>query len=294
MSSAAFPLLDDGLANDFSLAWEDSIEIKSNISWTPSLPQSFYKKLGYSIKPFLPLILFRNDNPGVQTVSSGSLDCILDTADQGQGYVNDYRGVLVDSYREYLQTLTNWVHSRLGLQMSAQVSYNLPMDMEANIPFVDAPECESLGFLDRIDAYRQYVGPAQLSGKTVISNEMGAQLTKAYKNLNSELLWSINRATAGGVNEYVLHGQAFTGDYYGTTWPGYTAFNYLFSEQYSVKQPAWDHGFGDLLDYIARLQYTQQQGTPGTDVAIYNKVSLTEMSFPTLYSSTDLSDNGKS
>jgi hypothetical protein len=54
--------------------------------------------------------------------------------------MNDFRGALVEGYRSYLKELTQWVNSKLNLQMSAQVSYNLPMDMEANIPYVNAPE----------------------------------------------------------------------------------------------------------------------------------------------------------
>jgi hypothetical protein len=177
--------------------------------------------------------------------------------------------------------------------MSAQVSYNMPMDMEANIPFVNAPECESLQFRDSIDGYRQFTGPAQLAGKRVISNEMGAVFMKAYQLTHSELLYSINRAIVGGVNQMVFHGQTYTGNYYGTTWPGYTAFLYLFSEMYSNKQPSWDHGFGDLLNYTARVQYLQQSGVPRVDVAIYNKESGTDPNFPTMYTANDLIDGGK-
>lgn len=208
----------------------------------------------------MPLFLFRSNNIGLQIPANDALDYILDTPNQGQGYVNDYHNSLVDGYRESLQTLAEWAHSRLNLQLSAQVSYNLPMDMAANIPFVDTPECKSLAFMDSIDAYRQYTGPASLAGKWTISNEMGAILSQVYCTSLSTLLSSVSRATAGGVNQYILHGQAYTGDYYGTTWPGYTAFNYLFSEQYSEKQPYWDRGFADVLEYITRLRFIHQQG----------------------------------
>jgi hypothetical protein len=238
------------------------------------------------------LVTFRGNNINIQSSSPGEFYCVLDTPDQGLGYLNDFRGALVEGYRDYLEGLTNWVNKELNLQMSAQVSYNLPMDMEANIPFVNAPECESLQFESNIDGYRQFAGPANLAGKRVISNEMGAIMMKAYNLQHHELLGYINRAFAGGVNQMVLHGQSYTGDYYGTTWPGYTAFVYLFSELYSDKQPSWNHGLGDVLNYTARVQYLQQSGVPRTDVVIYNKVSGTNPSFPTLYSSNDLIDAG--
>ncbi|KAJ5676031.1 hypothetical protein N7462_008928 [Penicillium macrosclerotiorum] len=268
--------------------WEDSIEILSNISWTPSLPELFQSIYGYDLKPMLPLIMYGDNNINTQSSNPGDIQCVLDTPSQGLGYVNDFRGALVAGYRTYLQELTEWVNKELKLQMSAQVSYNLPMDMEANIPFVNAPECESLQFNSNIDGYRQFTGPANLAGKRVISNEMGAVMLEAYNLPHSELLSYINRAIVGGVNQVVLHGQSYTGNYYGTTWPGYTAFQYLFSELYSDKQPSWNHGLGDVLNYTARVQYLQQSGVPRIDVAIYNKVSATNANFPTLYPSKDL------
>ncbi|KAJ5754131.1 uncharacterized protein N7511_008284 [Penicillium nucicola] len=274
--------------------WEDSIEILSTISWTPSLPTVFKSKYGYDLKPFLPLIMYGDNNINTQSSTPGYIQCQLNTPEQGLGYINDFRGALVEGYRNYLKELTKWITSKLELQMSAQVSYNLPMDMEANIPFVNAPECESLQFGNNIDGYRQFAGPAHLSGKRVISNEMGAVMYESYNFPHSELLFSVNRAVVGGVNQVVLHGQSYTGNYYGTTWPGYTAFSYLFSDSYSNKQPSWDHGFGDVLNYIARVQYLQQSGIPRTDVAIYNKVSATNPNFPTLYSSDDLIQSGYS
>jgi hypothetical protein len=273
-------------------AWEDSIEMTSDMAWTPSLPDVFQSKNGYNLNPFLPLVMYGDNNINIQSTQPGYIRCLLNTPDQGLGYLNDFRGALVEGYRHYLQEITSWVTSKLNLQTSAQVSYNLPMDMEANIPFVNAPECESLQFGNNIDGYRQFSGPANLAGKRVISNEMGAVMLESYNYPHSELLSSVNRAIAGGVNQVVLHGQSYTGDYYGTTWPGYTAFSYVFSDSYSNKQPSWNHGFGDVLEYIARVQFLQQSGIPRVDVAIYNKVSATNPNFPTLYASDDLLNAG--
>ncbi|KAL4905790.1 hypothetical protein BDW74DRAFT_184859 [Aspergillus multicolor] len=207
-------------------------------------------------------------------------------------YINDFRSVLEDCYGEYLATFTNWAHDELDVEFSVQVSYNLPMDMEVNIPNVDAPECESLQFADSVDAYRQFSGPAILAGKEVISNEMGAT-TAAYGYPFPQLLFSVGRAVVGGVNQLVLHGQTYSGSYPETTWPGYTPFSYTTSELYSEKQPSWDHGLEDVLDFFGRVQWTQRQGVPRVDVAIYNKVSATDSrGFPTVYKADDLVDGG--
>ncbi|KAL3482790.1 hypothetical protein BJX62DRAFT_231439 [Aspergillus germanicus] len=224
----------------------------------------------------------------------GIKDLVMEAGnyDGGASYINDFRSVLEDCYREYLEAVTNWARNELNLQFSAQVSYNLPMDMGVNIPVVDAPECESLQFADSVDAYRQFSGPALLAGKKVISNEMGATMA-AYGYTFPRLLFSVGRAVVGGVNQIVLHGQSYTGDYYETTWPGNTPFSFSTSEIYSNKQPSWEHGLSDVLNFFARVQYTQRQGVPRVDVAIYNKDSATDSTaFPAVYQSDDLAKEG--
>ncbi|RAH58772.1 hypothetical protein BO85DRAFT_458908 [Aspergillus piperis CBS 112811] len=267
------------LAEAGNYAWEDSIEIESNISWSRSLPTLFEQKHGYNLIKYLPLIMFDNNNIAIQSSNPGPVQCVTDTFDEGIRYVNDFREALVEGYSNYLQRLTEWVTTDLGLQMSVQPAYNLPMDMEATVPVVNAPECESLGFQDNIDGYRQFSGPAILAGKRIVSNEMGAVSMAAFRYQISSLLWSINRAVVGGVNQFVIHGLSYTGNYWATTWPGYTAFSYFYGELWSNKQPAWDHGFADFLGYVSRLQFSQQAGPLKTDIAVYNKQSATDPSF---------------
>ncbi|KAL3298217.1 secreted protein [Colletotrichum asianum] len=233
-----------------------------------------------SLSSYSTTINLQNDAPG-------HTRCFLDTYDKGQGYINDYRAALADGYQEYVTTLANWTHS-LGLGLSAQVSYNLPMDMEASIPFVDTPECESLQFHDNLDGYRQFSGPANLARQTVISNELGAVFGSAYRFTISDLLLAMNRAVAGGVNQFVIHGQSYSGNYPQTTWPGYTAFRYYVSDLYSPKRPDWDHGLQAGLDHMGRVQHIQQTGVTRTDVAFYNKQTATDPNMGTLYTSDDL------
>ncbi|KAL7956296.1 hypothetical protein V8C34DRAFT_326292 [Trichoderma compactum] len=148
----------------------------SNVSWSPTLLPRFHETINYSLKPFLPLI----------------------------------QAVLADGYREYLGALVSWTHS-LGLRHRSQVTYNLPMDMEASIPYDDVPECESLQFRNNVDAYRQFSGSAQLAGKNVVSVKLGAIFGFAFSYTLTDLVFAVNRAISGGVNRVVIHGQSYTG-----------------------------------------------------------------------------------
>jgi hypothetical protein len=243
------------------------------------------------LKPFLPLFAFKQNNIGMQSDSPGLFECILDTPDTGLGYVNDFRSTLTEGYSDYVKGLSDWAKRTLDVEVSVQPGYGLSIDvMEINAG-VSAPECESLSFQDIIDTYRKFVGPAYLAGKRVISNELGAVRNAGFRYTIPDLLWSTNRGFAGGVNQFVIHGQAYTGDYFATTWPGHVAFAFLFSEPWSVKQPVWNHGLNEALGYMSRMQYVQQAGVPKVDVAIYNKESSTSFSTPS-YRSSDLIKEG--
>ncbi|KAE8392417.1 hypothetical protein BDV23DRAFT_181570 [Aspergillus alliaceus] len=90
-------------------------------------------------KKYLPLTMYKNNNINVQMTAPGSIQCLLDTSDQGSGYVNDYWAALVEGYRAYLQCLTQWANE-MGLQYYFQVSYNMSLDALASISEVNTPD----------------------------------------------------------------------------------------------------------------------------------------------------------
>ncbi|KAK5120725.1 hypothetical protein LTR85_006083 [Meristemomyces frigidus] len=259
--------------------WEDSIEINPTVYWTRYLPQTFMANRGYSINKWLPLIFHEDTlSSGYPPITGPQTWYITDELDAGNKHIADYRETLGDLYGEYLSTFTTWAES-LGLQYSAQ-----------NIPKVNAPECESLGFGHLIDGYRQYTGPANLAGKRIISSELGANIEDAYQQTLPSLLWDIKRSIAGGVNQFILHGYPYSGNYPNTTWPGFTTFAYLFSEMHGRHQPAWDF-YSDSIDFIARNQYIFQSGVPKLDLAFYSKYT-TYAAIQSFYAANDLVDAG--
>ncbi|KAL2859460.1 hypothetical protein BJX68DRAFT_261898 [Aspergillus pseudodeflectus] len=270
-------------------AWEDSLEMHFNVTWSRSLPERFKRLHGYSIRPYLPVLTFRQNTVVMQKDQPGAFECVLDTEDEGLSFVNDFRATLVAGYKEYLTALADWAHD-LGVKFSAQPVYGSVMDMLSAIPSLDVPECESLSFFDNIDMYRAFSGPARLSGKRIVSNEMGAVRGSAYNYHLPSLLFSVNRAFIGGVNQMVLHGQAYSGTYPNTTWPGHTPFNYMFSDLFSPRLPAWDHGLRKTMDYIARGQSILQNSVPKADVVLYHKESATTID--NIYQGEDLLKEG--
>ncbi|KAF3034821.1 hypothetical protein E8E12_007082 [Didymella heteroderae] len=126
--------------------------------------------------------------------------------------------------------------------------------MLGEIILIDAPEGESLAFLESLDVYRQFSGPAHLFNKSIISTELGAVRSGAYDLTIPSLLQKVKRSFAGGFTMNVLYGFPALTPYPNTTWPGYTTFWFDFTDMWNQVQPAWCHLHG-VLDYVGRNQW---------------------------------------
>ncbi len=158
--------------------------------------------------------------------------------------------------------------------------------MLANIPHAHAPECETLAFGGNIDAYKQFAGPATLAGRRIISSESGAGFGQTYQQTIPDLLSGFKRSIAGGVNNFIVHGYPYTGNYGNTTWPGFTPFDYTFAEMHGRHLPGWDF-YSDWLGWLSRNQWVAQTGIPKTDLVFWTK-STDYRLLPTKYPSNDL------
>ncbi|CAH0025578.1 unnamed protein product [Clonostachys rhizophaga] len=255
-------------------AWEDSMEIRQKVRWTKGFLGRYKKDHGYELQRFLPV---------------AALGYNTDQWDEGERYRMDYRTSAANCYGEFLAEWNRWANEKLDVQYSHQVSYGMWMDMQQNIPKVNAPETESLIYDNIVDKYRQYVGPANLAGKRVISIELGADIYKAFQQTLPELMDIFMRSVAGGVNQAVIHGSPYSGGYPNTTWPGMMTFGYQFADCHNRHQPAWDD-YWQYMDAMGRLQQIMQTGVPRRDALFWMK----RFWFPgnASYVKTDLVDAG--
>jgi hypothetical protein len=244
------------------------MEILAALYWSPGLLDRFEATHGYTLTPYLPLLFSATNSWNGVLISYNESYAFGGDANVGNSaYQLNYRSILNDGYQNYLSHFREWSHS-IGTEYSAQPAYNLPLQMFSDIPLVDAPEGESLGFGNLADAYRQFAGPAHLYNKSDISTELGAVNTPAYSLRIPDLLQQVKRSLAGGFTMHVLHGFPTSTSYPNTTWPGYTTFFYEFTEMWNQIQPVWQH-MKDSLDYIGRNQWALHQGTPQVDLAFY-------------------------
>ncbi|KAI5919751.1 hypothetical protein F4810DRAFT_465504 [Camillea tinctor] len=248
-------------------AWEDSMEMQAALPWTSDLPSRFELIHGYRINKYLP-ILFHATNSWGGLLSPYNVTYTLGEYEiDGGPYVQDYKTALGQGYLEYLEHYKNWTSSK-SFKLSNQPGYNMPIDMTQAVQYVQVPELESLGFSESINEYRQFTGAAHLAGRNVISTEVGAVRGEAYKVRVPALKNLFDGSFATGVNSMVIHGYAYSGEYVGTNWPGFTPFQYEFSEMWNHRQPAWKH-LDDLMLYSARNSMVMQRGVPKLDIAFY-------------------------
>ncbi|KAJ4220296.1 hypothetical protein NW760_012216 [Fusarium oxysporum] len=148
----------DLLASVGKYAWEDSMEMDSTLWWTRGFDKDFKRALGYDIRTCLPLLLIK-ENGWAQVRIAYDEEFYSKNMTRGEECNKDYRSVLQTKYEEYIQAHAEWARSK-GLKFSNQPAYNLPLSMTESSPLLDAPEGESLGFFERIDAYKYLSGPA--------------------------------------------------------------------------------------------------------------------------------------
>lgn len=136
----------------------------------------------------------------------------------------------------------------------------------------------------------QFVGPAHLGRRNIISTEIGAVAQGAYSLTIPSLINLFHDAFAGGVNAMMIHGMTYTGEQVGSTWPGFTPFQYIYTELWSPKQPAWNY-MSEMMNYTARNQFVLQQGVGKKDLAFY--LYKDPYGISDEYNGTDLRASGK-
>lgn len=153
---------------------------------------------------------------------------------------------------------------------------------------VSGPELESLGFTE-IDHMLQFVGPAHLAGQNIISTEIGAVPTGGYSQTVPSLVNLFHDAFAGGVNAMLIHGMPYGGEQPGSTWPGYTPFQFRFTELWGPRQPAWSY-IAETMSYTARNQLILQSGVAKRDLVFY--LYKDPYTITTIHDGTDLRESG--
>lgn len=206
----------------------DSLEYEVALDWTPSLPEEFQTRRGYSLLPYLPFIGINNlyppcDIPGYQS----------DDLRTSQMVNNDYQETLTQLYCEKHLSVLEKMAAKYGKTIRYQVAYNKPFEAERSGLYVSIPENEALG-RSSIDFQKTMAAAVHLGRKERYSFECAAEFGNTYGQNYEDLFWWVKRSLMAGMNAQVLHGASYSGGYKGkhsendnipgVQWPGFEAF----------------------------------------------------------------------
>jgi len=261
--------------------FEDSLELTGSPMWTTDLIKEFKSRRGYDLTEKLPVLISRFYN-SFSTPSKGDIRFgFSDTSDRL--IANDFNELLDTLYQEYhLKPINKWVNSK-GMTFKVQ-AYNGNEtghhDTIQNATMVDIIEGESLAFMEihnGIDSFRYLAGGAHMAGKQIISDELAAVMGGAYNITVADVVSIANKNAAGGVNRFILHGYP-SEQVLGQSWPGYHAFDYMFTDPWEDRQPVWED-VRIMTDYLSRTEMILQTGKAKVDIAVYRDIKYVKMPY---------------
>lgn len=245
--------------------------------WTPAFLDEFRKRRGYDLTPLLPVIFGSFDLP-----NGGGLRVKHD-------YFETLADLLVANHFEPIRA---WANAH-GLTQRSQ-GYKLQGSDKTHVSSkLQLPDSESLDDGDTgtdvapgsaaanavIDDYRQVVSGAHLSGASQMTLEAGANLAGEYDMSVDDYKVIADRAFAAGMTTMALHGFAYRtyqDPYQSWSWPGWSAFSFLFAESWNQAHPAFSHWSG-LAGYYGRISAAMRNGKPQVELTVLSTPSSSHL-----------------
>lgn len=270
--------------------------------------EAFQQKYGYDLTTYLPMMVSSFGSSVLKDEQNREVHYGLPEND-GDVIVSEYKMVMSDlMMQNHLDVMTEWAES-VGMNFRTQAY--ITTNNNGGIDSIDAAsrvgtiEGETLAFDEKnsaggYDCFRYLSGGAHISGKQIISDEVGAIFGKYINNATfEEVLATINRNTASGANQYVLHGYPAKFEFVNTTankWPGWAPFDESssysgVSEAWGERNPVWEN-FSILSDYMARSQLVTQTGIAKKDLVFYYDQTVIKDTFFNQDDGNILSKNG--
>ena len=164
--------------NDRVMMYMDSLELnnwgKGAMFWGYHVREEFMTRRGYDITPYLPFLTKYHRDRGIDMMLQVWRYEMTDER-KAKKIRNDMFQTWTDLYMEnMLKPMQEWLHGN-GMQLRAEISYGLPLEISQPGKYVDGVETESLEFASQIDSYRGLAGTAHLYQRT-FSSEKGANL----------------------------------------------------------------------------------------------------------------------
>ena len=236
----------------------DSYEVGSQ-NWTQGFDKTFERRMGYSLKPYLPVFTGR----------------VVGSMDESERFLEDFRRVVADLFAEnYAGRLAELCH-RHGLMLSIEPYGNSPSDNLQYGQDVDIPMGEfwsSAGTSDHVSGTGNAKFPSYLAhvwGRRYAATESftaSPNMGGRWQTTPFSIKAQGDRVFAQGVNRIIYHRfthQPWPGDKY---LPGMTMGRW---GMHLDRTQTWWGLAGDWFRYQARCQWMLQEGTFVADALFF-------------------------
>lgn len=245
--------------NTFKYLFIDSWECNYQ-NWTKNFPDEFELRRGYSLIPWIPVLIGETENNTEET----------------EAFLHDFRKTIADLIEEnYYKHFTELCHKE-GMDLHAEVIYGgvhyPPLDILSSNSYIDVPMWEFWTNQDQ-DGFVHYMPVENISfdkpmyasvvyDKPIVPSE-------AYTGFAhySESPWDLklygDRAYCSGINRMVLHSYVHQPT---DRKPGMTLGP--FASHFNRHNNWWEH-VSEWFTYQARVQYILQKGQVVSDILYF-------------------------
>jgi len=231
-------------------------------TWTPQMPGQFYRRRGYDLIPWLPVL-------------AGE---VIRSSTSSEAFLWDWRSTISELYEENYARVSGFI-KEFGMQGTYVESHEtgralcadgMEIKSTATVPMSaiwvdDTPEGSPIPAA--LSDIRESASVAHIYGKPIVAAESftaegGHQ--KAYTYVPEILKRTADRAISAGVNRFVIHESASQpNDSY---LPGLGLFRY---GQWFHRNETWAEYARPWIDYLSRSCFLLQQGRAVADILLY-------------------------
>jgi len=242
--------------------FNDSYEVYGT-DFTPHFFEEFKQRRGYDLKPFIPLLLSKDEKD-----------------DYASRVKSDYRQTISELLlNKFEKDWTDWAHTQnTKTRLQAHGSPGNLIDLYAG---ADIPECETFGSMpfdipglrreqDNIRAgdadpvmLKFSSSAAHISGKPLTSSESFTWLRDHFKTALSQTKPEAEELLLNGINHMFFHGTTYSPER--ATWPGW---KFYASVNFSPENTIWEDAPA-MFSYLTNCQTLLQEGKPDNDALLY-------------------------
>jgi hypothetical protein len=220
----------------------DSLEVNAS-DWTPTLLEEFERRRGYSLKPYLPVLL-SGQGPNAAAVRH----------DWGQTLSE----IFEDNFVKPVEAWAKLHHTLFRAQL-----YGVPPALLSSYRFVDLAEGEGAHWR-QFAPVRWAASANHIYGRTITSSETWTWLhSPAFRATPLDMKAEADVHFLEGSNQLVAHGWPYSPPEAGE--PGW---RFYAAAAFGPHNPWWIV-MPDVSLYLERVSLMLRQGNPANDVAIY-------------------------